>query len=349
MLALSAPDAVSLAIRRTRDFLFHPFRWGTYLKLGLVAILTEGFANSSHSSHHTGPSPEHASPSAVLHHLTPGTIAVIIAALLLAFVVALFVFYLITRLRFAYFHCLTTGNRRIRPGWHLYRLQAARFFWFNVVVGICFLLAAALMILPFAAGLFHLIRHTAPGGQPDLVQLLPLVLPLIPIVLLLALAGFLSDIVLRDWMMPHFALENATPRQAWAQVWMRFTAEKRQFLAFTLLRVTLPLIAYVVLFILLTIPGLFAVGAMAMFGFGVHGALAGATGASSIAAIALEVFFGILAFGIVLLASICLAGPVCTAIREYALLFYGSRYQTLGNLLDTPPPPSANSAAPRMA
>jgi hypothetical protein len=42
MFALSAADAISPAVQRTRMFLFRPFRWGTYLKLCLVALITEG-------------------------------------------------------------------------------------------------------------------------------------------------------------------------------------------------------------------------------------------------------------------------------------------------------------------
>ena len=42
MQPISAVDAVSPAIERTREFLFRPFKWSTYLKLGLVAIITEG-------------------------------------------------------------------------------------------------------------------------------------------------------------------------------------------------------------------------------------------------------------------------------------------------------------------
>jgi MFS family permease len=349
MRALSAPDAISPAIERTRNFLFRPFQWGTYLKLGLVAMVTEGFLNSSRSSGHGGYSPDHMPSHSLGFHLSPVAIAAIVAAVLLAIVISLFVFYLVTRLRFAYFHCLVQNTRYIRPGWRIYRNQASRFFWFNLAVGIAYLLLAALLIFPFAAGIVQLIRATSPGGQPDIGPLLALVLPLIPLVLLLILVAFLIDVALRDWMLPHFALDNATPGQAWAQVWAHVTAEKLQFFVYTLLRVILPTIAFIVLFLLLMIPGLFAVGATAMFGYGVHGALAGATGASLITKIALEVFFGILAFGIVLFASICVAGPVCTAIREYALLFYGGRYRTLGNLLDPPAPQSPNLGASQPA
>jgi len=47
MRVLSAADSVSPAIQRTRELLFKPFSWGTYLKLGLVAIITEGAGSIS--------------------------------------------------------------------------------------------------------------------------------------------------------------------------------------------------------------------------------------------------------------------------------------------------------------
>ena len=48
---------------------------------------------------------------------------------------------------------------------------------------------------------------------------------------------------------------------------------------------------------------------------------------------ALEVFFGVIAFGFALLASICIGGPLSTGTREYALIFYGGRYKALGDIL----------------
>ena len=126
MYVFSAADAVSPAIQRTRDFLFRPFRWGTYLKLGLVAIVTEGVGSNVHSSSNssssTGPGP-HSFPG---FHLTPMMIATIVAAVLLAMVVAFFVCYLITRLRFAFFHCLIHNSKEIGPGWRMYSAQALR-------------------------------------------------------------------------------------------------------------------------------------------------------------------------------------------------------------------------------
>jgi hypothetical protein len=340
MRTISAADSVSPAIQRTRDFLFRPFSWGTYLKLGLVAIITEGLGgnlnSSSHNRQSSGQGPIINSPI-----FTPERIAVGVFALLLAMIVCLLVFYLITRLRFAFFHCLIHNTKEIRPGWRLYREQAARFFWMNIVVGFCFLLLTALIALPFISGFMRLFRESQHGGPFDFGLMLSLVLPLIPIILLLALAGVVVDLILRDCMLPHYALENATAGEAWSEVWDRITAEKRQFFVYALLRVVLPVIAMVALFLVLLLPGLALAGSLAAVEFGLHSAFADATGGSALVGVLLEVFFGVLAFGFAVLASICLGGPVSTAIREYALVFYGGRYQALGDILYPPLPRSA--------
>lgn len=345
MRAISAADSVSLAVQRTRQFLFTNFSWGTYLKLGLVAIITEGFGSNSRSSSNSFrssskiidrqdggvfPPPHFQLPQ---FNLTPLQIAQIVAALLLVIVLTSVIVYLITRLRFAYFHCLTSNTTEISPGWSIYQSQASRFFWLNLVVGFCFLFLVGLIAIPFAAGFWHLFQESQNGASLDFPLMLSLVLPLIPIILLIAVAAFLSDMILRDWMLPHFALDDASAGEAWSQVWVHIKAEKKQFFVYTLLRIALPIVAAVGLFMLLAIPGLILGGAFAAVEFGIHSTFADATGASTVVGILLQVFFGILAAGFALLAGICLGGPVSTAIREYALVFYGGRYKQLGDAL----------------
>ena len=257
----------------------------------------------------------------------------IAAAVLLAFMIAIFVFYLITRLRFAYFNCLIHNTKEIGPGWRLYSDQASRFFWLNIVVGICFMLLLVLVALPFAAGFWRVFHESQQAGHFDVGLLLALVLPLIPILIVLVMGGLLTDLILRDWMLPHFALDNATAGEAWRQVRARIRAEKRQFLVYAILRVILPAIAAFGLFIVMLLPGLMLAGSLAAIEWGVHSMFADATGASWLVGIFLEVFFGVVAFGFALLAGICLGGPLSTGIREYALIFYGGRYKALGDIL----------------
>ena len=348
MRAISAVDGISLAIRRTREFLFRPFNWGTFLKLGLVAIITEGLGSNFHSSSHTDHSSGHGPMVYSPSDIRPEWIAAIAVAVLVAIVLSIVIFYLVTRLRFAFFHYLIHNAKEIRPGWRLYGAQALRFFWLNVVVGFCFLLLVALVAIPFAAGFVRLFHEIQQNGHPDVGLMLALLLPLIPIILLLALAGFVTDLILRDGMLPHFALEDATAGEAWTQVWARIKAEKRQFFVYALLRVVLPTIATVGLFIVLIIPGLALAGIFAAFEFGIHSAFADATGAAAVAGILLQVFFGIIAFGFALLVSICLGGPLSTGVREYALIFYGGRYQALGDILYPPPPQSTVPGIPQI-
>jgi hypothetical protein len=339
MRAISAADAVSPAIQRTKEFLFRPFSWGNYLKLGLVAIITEGFSSRLRSSSNQNQPSGHGPVFNSLHDIPHEWIVAVVAAVLCVIVVSLVVAYLITRLRFAFFHCLVHNTREIRPGWHLYRDKAMRFFGLNIAVGFCFVLLAALIAIPFVPGFVKLFREMAPGGHPDIPLLLSLVLPLIPIILLLALTAVLTDVTLRDWMLPHYALEDATAGEAWAQVWARIAAEKTQFLAYALLRLVLPTIAMIALFIVLIIPGIFLVGSLGGVEYGIHSAFADATGVTGVIGIILMAFFGLVAFGFALLASICLAGPIATATREFALIFYGGRYQALGDIISPPPPP----------
>src|SRR5580692_4509892 len=184
MHAFSAADSVSIAIQRTRNFLFRPFSWGTYLKLGLVAIITEGTANNFRSS---GGGGQPSRPGPMINppfDIDAVKVAAAVAACLLALLLAMWIYYLITRLRFAFFHCLTSNTKEIRPGWHLYREPATRFFWLNVIVGLCFLLVAVLVSIPFVTGFWRLFHAIPPGGHPDIALLLSLVLPLIPLVLL---------------------------------------------------------------------------------------------------------------------------------------------------------------------
>jgi hypothetical protein len=347
MLAISAADAISPAIQRTRTFLFRPFRLASFLKLCLVACITEGIGGNFQFGG-TGPHGSH-------HHsnlysppmLTIGWVmlAVLFAIAAMAFGCALY--YLVTRLRFAYFHCLIHNIKEIRPGWRLYSAQAKRFFWLNVAAGICFLLAVALVSLPFIVSFWKLVRNAHAGAHPALVSILSLVLPLIPILFLLVLAAISADLILRDLMLPHFALENATAGEAWSAVWTSIKAEKGSFVIYALLRILLPIAAMVVIFMVLIIPGILFFVAVIGVEAGLHAVFSNASSAAFAIGVLLEVSIGVVAFASALLVGIAVGGPVGTAIRQYALLFYGSRYQPLANLLW--PPETIGPNAPEIA
>jgi hypothetical protein len=339
MVRISAAEAISPAINRTRQFLFAPpFQWGTFLKLCLVAAVTEGLGTNFQSSGGGKGHPSNPAQGSAVFHFTPEMIAAIVLGSLLLIIIGVAVVYLRTRLRFAYFHCLATNTRAITPGWRLYREQATRFFWMNIAVDVCLMLMVGLMVAPFIPGFVRFYRQTQAGGGPDVSLLLSLVLPLIPIILLVVVVYILLGIVLRDWMMPHYALENATAGQAWSAVWENISGEKGSFFVYTLLRLVLPIIAWIGLFIVLLIPGAVMFGAVAMTEWAIHTGFAQASGLSNVFGVLLELFIGLLALGFAIVIAVSLGGPISTAIREYALMFYGGRFQKLGDVLFPPMP-----------
>ncbi len=353
MIALSAPDAISPAVRRMRRFLFEPFEAGTFLKLCLVALVTEGFSGNfnhswsrGHALHRqttitTIPTVTTAGPWTT-NHLTPAWFAGLAAIVAISIVVALVLFYLITRLRFAYFHCLVSNTREIGPGWRLYRSQATRFFWMNLAVGLCFAAVIAVLALAFAAQIFRVIHEA--GGHPAVGPMLALILPAALGFVLMIVAAIAVDLILRDFLLPHYALDNATAGEAWTASWGRFRAEPGAFVGYGLLRIFLPLVAWVGIVMILILPMIFTVAAVAVVEIGIHAAFAHGTGALPAEGIALQVVIGVIAAALTLLVWVGAGGPLNTAVREYALVFYGGRYQRLGDLLG--PLPAAGWTGP---
>ena len=163
---LTAPEAISPALNRTASLLFRPFRWGTFLKLCAVAVLTEGTSGNFRMNNpgHHGPTTV---PPHVMNSLPYELIPLLIGLGILALIVGIVVFYLIVRLRFALFECLIHQSRLLTPGWRRYRDQAWRFFLFSIVIGIAFLAVAVAALAPFASGLIHLFRESQAANHVD--------------------------------------------------------------------------------------------------------------------------------------------------------------------------------------
>ena len=338
MNVFSASQAVSLAIERTKRYLFRPFEWGTYLKLAAIACVTEGFsANFNFSFNQPSSSGGGASTP---FHLSNEAIMLIVVAIVAAICVAIFFFYLVTRLRFVVFHCLAHQTKLIRPAWGLYRAQALRFFKVNLVVGGIIFGVFVLVALPFSFGFYGIYRSSQSGGQFDVATFFLLLLPFIGIVLFLCLSAWTADVVLHDFILPRMALEDAGFREAWAAVKPCIKAEKGTFALYFFLRLFLPALAMMALFIVAAIPLLIVFGMLALTEFGFHALLADATGVGAVFRVFFEILFGLIELGFGLFVAFVLGGPIATWMRNYALLFYGGRYEALGNIL-SPQPPAA--------
>lgn len=340
MLLVSATQALAPAIDRTRDLLFRPFQWGTFLKLCAVAVFTEGFSGNFNFSRGSHAARSHVDPGAIPFHITPPMIAALVFIGIAVIVLAIVLFYLAVRLRFALFECLIHQDRRLAPGWHKYRFQALRFFLLSLAVGVVFLLIVTAILLPFFIGFLHLFRASQISGHFPLAAALALILPLIPIFLAIIVVGFAVDLILRDFMLPHMALENASAGQAWSAVRIRIVPEMRSFFLYAVLRLLLPLAALIALFIALALPGILIFGQLGVSMAAIHAALHDASLALTVIGSFFEVLLGLLIMALALFLAIAFGGPLCLSIRNYALVFYGARYQALGDILYPPPAPA---------
>jgi hypothetical protein len=338
---LSAIEAIAPAIERTRNLLFRPFQLGTFLKLCAIALFTEGFSGKFNFSSHHGA--EHSSAAPFPFHFNPAIVTALAFLGIAVLVLAIVLMYLEVRLRFALFDCLVHQTRLIGPGWSKYRFQALRFFLLSMAVGVAFLLALFLILTPFALRLLDLYRQSKTSGHFPVAATIGLVLPLIPIFLLAVLAALAVSLVLRDFILPHMALENASAGQAWAAARFYIARESGPFLLYALLRILLPLAAIIVMSVALAIPGLVVFGTLGVMLAAVHSAASGAPAGTALFATLIEVMLGALVAGLALLAAITLGGPLSIAIRNYALVFYGSRYEALGRILFPPVTPAGGA------
>jgi hypothetical protein len=337
MQAISATDAITSAIGRTKDLLFRPFQWGSFLKLCAVAVFTEGLSGNFNFNvpHHDRSAHIEAPP--VPFHLSPAAIAGLVALFLSILIAAVLIYYVVVRLRFALFDCLIHQTRQIRPGWRLYRAQARRYFLLSMVVGIVFCAVSVAICLPFVFGALRLYHEYKSSGHFPIAGFLAIFLPLLPVILLVILAAVAVNVVLRDFMLPHIALENASASQAWAVVRARIAREKGAFLLYTVLRVFLPAAALVALLIALAIPCLILFGILVLVVSGLHGAFNHATGAAWVLGVCLKGLIGLAIAALGFLLIVSFGGPLSIAIRNYALVFYGGRYPALGDILFPPP------------
>ena len=349
MHAFSAADLISPAIKRTKWFLFDQVRWTTYLKLCFVAALTEGGSGGSFNwpgGSHGGGTHSHSSPTVFAPHnfdFSPLTFALIAAIVILAIGISLIIFYLVTRLRFALFYSLVYRTRAIRPGWTAYESQSWRFFLLSIAVGFVFLCAIAVAAIPFLLGFYRMFVSSQAGEPFNWSGFFALLLPLIPLFIAIFLVGISLHIILHDLMLPHMALENVPAGEAWRQVRARIAFEKGGFALFALLRIILPIAARIVAIIVLLIPAILLVLLFAVPVIGLAALVASSAGIAKAVLILLIAALALVGVAILIVLGVSITGPIGIGSRNYALLFYGGRYQKLGDLIDPPP---AQVAAP---
>lgn len=345
----TAIDAVSPAISRWQRLLFRDFRVGLLLKLSFVALLAELSGGGGTSGTRSfGNSAGHDGGLGNWHPASAIASSTIIAALvifgILAFIIGFVIFYLSCRMKFVEFHIAATEDTNVAPAWRRYGPQTWKLFWVSFGIGIFGFIALAAAAAPIVLSLMH--QSGEEWSHPSGNTILGMILALLPIVFAWLLIMALVMMVVRDLMLPVWALEGATVGGAWQRARQIIERAPGDFVKYALLKAVLRLAAGFAggmawfLSVLISAVPVVAIGA------GVYFALRNAGTGVMVGLIILAIAAGavFLVWGALLF--IVFLGAPMLGLQCYAVEWVGGRYPLLGNLLWPPPPAIAVQPLP---
>ena len=354
MKLLSPVDALGPAFRRTREVMAVPFRLGFFLKIALVAALTQpGFYSMIFSYPIQGA--QFAAGSAMKHghNALPASefsggagamaggifLASLAISLLIGVVVWVLVTYLFCRLRFTLFDLVVYRRGRVREAWSKYGSQTWRYFGVVLLVSFVFLIAAAATIGPLIIhmlGAFKTIAAAGANPNPNPWPLLEQMLPIIGVGFLLGLVWVVVDAVLQDFVLPPMAVENAPIEGAFGRFFALLREDFGSVLLYLLLRFMIALgISWVLMIVVFVALVFLGIGGLAV-GFGLYHAMwQGGIGAR-VAFVAMAAAMALILMAVYLLAVIAVYGIAAVFKQSFAAYFFGSRYLELGNRVEPP-------------
>lgn len=329
MKVLSASECIGPAWERTKQILFGPRRFGLYFKIALCALLAEiGSLLSlpNIGNKFTGGGASHPSAGAV------AAMAAFSGILLFVFFLIGLAFFIIgSRMQLVMVDLVATRQTEILPLWRKHGTPVWRWMGLKLLPSLLFFVVVILVTLRYVRGLVPQMRSTTPGQLPS--GFFPAFLQLFLVLGFVSLCVYAVYWLLRDFVMPYIALENATLGSALQRGMDVVRDEPVQVLLYMLLRVVLYIAfaigGYIVYFVAALL-GLIPLGIIgAIFYLLVHkSALAGAL-------MGLGIAIGVVIIAIwIVFAMVLVGGFVCVFFQAYALYFLGGRYPLLGDLLE---------------
>ena len=354
---LSAIDAFGPAFARVGAMLFHPFRLGSWLKIGLIGLLGGGAVIASGGSGFRVPAVPSGGNRGELPSETEDIFRairaihladyfhIILIVIAVIVVLALIFLYLFCRFRFILFDTVVTGQPAIGRVWRKYESQANRYFGFWLAFR---LLSWAAMFMIVGLPLWHAYKNGVFSGDNSLPAffaiLASIALAAIAASILLAVVSTLA----KDFVMPVVALDDLSMGDAWSAVWRVVASEPGAWAAYMGLKLLCSIgsgIALSIAFVIAMLPAAIVIGipagflvAIGIVAFKTLGAVAGIIICCIAGLVAAAGFFFLL---------LILTAPVSVFFTSYALYFFGGRYPRLAALLW--PQPVVPSPVPQMA
>lgn len=331
MRILTATEAISPAIARTKLILFTPFRMGRSWKLGATGYLATASAFFL-------PFPLfgllflHVVPAAAYREM-------LVAGVFLLTAIILLIFYWCSRLQFAFFDIVLNRGEFVAPAWRKYGPQSWKWTALKVVFGT---VATLVVAAPFSAYIVHMVRILSalrPGQQPP-DEFIGAFFGLYVAFFLLFLAMMLISSLMTDFVLPSLALENTTLGEGFRRFFQLARREPGELCLYVLLKAGLAMAGYMIqsvaAYIIILVSEI-VIGLVLFVGY----LILHAVGASNTLMIVLACILVAPVFLYILFyTTFLLLGILLTFLQAYSLYFLGGRYPLLGELLDrsTPAP-----------
>ena len=333
---VSAVDVVKMAVQRTIDQLFKPFRLGHWTRLAVTGLLAGELSSTGGCTYQIpfsggggGGGDKFMAQSAGI----PEVLMLIVIPLLLIAGVALVIalIYVSSMMRFVLFDSVTSKECHIREYWNRRREPGFRYFLWQLVFAFAAMSGVIAIIGAAAVIVFGLGLQANPRAHLLPLILIGLIFLSVFFVFMVLVIGI--TVLTKDFVVPQMALENISAMEGWRRLWAMMKAEARGYAGYLGLKLLLAVGTAVVLGIavLLVVLALF----IPFGGVSVAAILGGRAIGLSWNALTLSV--AIVAVCLVLAACIYAAllvtVPSIVFFPAYAYYFFASRYEPLNALM----------------
>ena len=357
MTSLSPLDALGPAFRRTREVLADPFRFGFFLKIALIAALTQpSFYSASLSYPIQG-----AQFAFVLGHPGRGSgvglsgygsqfmarsgaaalgFSAIVIMVVLGLALWVLMSYLYCRLRFTLFDLVVYKRGRVGQAWSAYGRQSWRYFGLVILVSLAFMVVAVIVVGPALLNFIRLVRPlAASGSNVNPFSMLGAMLPFLVAVFAVVALWAVVDSLMQDFLLPPMAIDDAPLESVFGRFFglLKTSPGSGGDLRFAAVcgwhRPDLDPHA-----------DLFCRAYDRRIGYFRHRTLVyhalWTSAVGQVICVSLAILVGLVAVVIYAVAITSIYGTAAVFKQSYAAYFFGGRYAALGDRLE-PPPPSA--------
>ena len=372
MTPLSPLDALGPAFRRTRELLATPFRLGFFLKIALIAALTQpSFYSASLSypvqganfalvlgrnGHASGlQASSYGSQFAGSPRIAAMAVAAIVILAAVGIAIWVLMSYLFCRLRFTLFDLVIYRRGRVGRAWSAYGRQSWRYLGLMLLVSLAFLVVAALLLGPMVLNFIRVMKplgNVGPNINP--FPIFAAMAPLLAAGFGLAALWAVTDSLMQDFLLPPMAIEDAPLESALGRFIALLKTDFGPLVMYVLLRfavgIGLTWLLMLAFFLVLLAAGLVLFGVGTLLYHALWASVAG-----QVVCVMLAILVGLIVLAIYVLGIIAIYGFAAVWKQAYAAYFFGGRYQELGERLEPPPgaeiesserPPAIAPAAP---